>query len=608
MTSISAAITRPVIADAARAFGKAPEDLLADIDKVTTALLATRADKAFGPATNDYGMEGVSLRKPATGEADGDPSSKATFFKLMAELMALLGEVSFSSLMSKLKAYSMRVDAQGQRLAKLGADLEAALVALGEAEQAAAEASGQAEAAEVEARLAREEAQRLRQELDAATPGSPEHDELAARLATAEDRAASLQAKAMDALANAANAVDDWDGVLEHVQQLQSQARPGLAGSEDHIDRVRSTIARKSEALAKLNDLLAQLSQEDLTRQSETIQMQLKAAEEANQKRAREFEAEQQKARDLQEKMGCWGKIIGWAVTVVSLVAAPFTGGASLALAAVGLALAIAEEVTGFSVLGAVLSPVIENVLMPMMKFLTTVFVDVVKGVADLIGAEINEDALNLAATILGAIAAVAIIVAVAVVAKSGASKFMEKFGTEIMKNVAKQIGAMLNAAINVAAKSASKVGTALPEALRTVMKTASARVGHAASEAMKAASKAASKAVSEVGNVFAETPEEAAKRMTYVSDAAAVGMSANQVAQGAGGVAVADMQRKAAVIEGQIMMSFANSKILRDLLQQAVDTFVASNATVENLRQTLSRIIAQDHNTGAFIARQIRA
>jgi len=575
MTSISAAIAHPVIADAARSFGKSPEALLAQIDTATAALLATRADLALEPVTNDHGVESVSLREPATEEPEGGLSSKAAFFKLMAELQALLGEVSFSSLMSKLKAYLARIDGQGQRFAKLGADLEAALVALDAAEQAAAEASGQAEAAEAEARLAREEAQRLRQELGAATPGSPEHDELAARLATAEDRAASLQAKAMDALANAANAVDDWDGVLEHVQQLQSQARPGVAGSEDHLNRVKSTIARKSEALAKLNDLLAQLSQEDLTRQSETIQMQLKAAEEANQKRAREYEAEVQKQKDLQEKMGCWGKIIGWALTAVSVVAAPFTGGASLALAAVGLALAISEEVTGFSVLGAALSPVIQNVLMPMMKFLTTVFVEVIKEVAHLIGAEIKEEALNLAATILSAIAAVAVIVAVAVVAKSAAGKFMEKFGNEILKNVAKNIGAMVPAAVKSASKSASTSLSRIPAVL---------------------------------SKGFAKTPEQAAIRMTYVSDAATVGMSANQVAQGAGGVAVADMQRKAAVIEGQIMMSFANSKVLRDLLQQAVDTFVASNATVENLRQTLSRILAQDHNTAAFIARQMRA
>ncbi|HEY4144852.1 type III secretion system translocon subunit SctE [Pinirhizobacter sp.] len=553
--------------------------MLGSIHKATEALLATRADAALGPSRSQHGVEGVALREPSANtiqaEAEKGLSAKAALLKLLAELQAVLNDVSLSSLMNKLKNHLMRIQSQGSQLAQLGADLEAALAAQDAAAQAGTEAAGMAEAAEAEARMARKEVQRLRQELAAATPGSPEHDALTANLKAAEGHASALQVNAMEALANAADAIDHLNGIQEDVQQLQLQARPGVAGSEDHIGRTQSTISRKTEALAKLNDLLAQLSQEDLTRQSETIQMQLKAAEEANQKRAREYEAEVKKAKDLQEKMGCWGKIVGWVVTVVSVVAAPFTGGASLALAAIGLALAIAEEVTGFSVLGAALSPLIENVLMPMMKFLTDVFVSVVEGVADLIGVDIDKQALNLAATILGAIAAVAIIIAVAVVAKSGASKFMEKFGNEIIKNVAKNMGALVPAAVKSAAKSASQSFSRIPAAM---------------------------------SKAFADTHEKAAIRMTYVSDAATVGMAANQTAQGAGGVAVADMQRKAAEIEGQMMMSFANSRILRDLMQQAVDTFVASNATVENVRQMISRLFAQHHSAGVFIAQQMRA
>ena len=584
MISSSTSVVQPTtanaaIADAARAFGKAPGALLDSIQTATAALLATRADKALGPALNGHGVEGVSLREPtthvATDEGEGKLSSKAAFLKLMVELQAVLGEVSLFSLMSKLKDYLLRIDGQGQKLVQLGAEFEAALAAQDAAAQAATEATGLAEAAEAEARAAREEVQRLRQELAAVTPGSPEHDELAARLATAEGHAANRQANAMEALANAAKAVERLGAAQAQVQNLQSQTRPGLAGPEDHLSRSQSVIARKTEALAKLNDLLAKLSQEDLTRQSEFVQMQLKAAEEANQKRAREYDAEVRKGQDLQEKMGCWGKIIGWALTVVSVVAAPFTGGASLALAAIGLALAIAEEVSGFSVLGAALSPVIEAVLMPIMNFFTELFVDVVKGIADFLGLKIDEDALKLAAIILGAIYALALVIVIAIVAKSAAGKFMEKFGNEIVKNVTKNVVAMVPAAIKTAAKSTSNALARVPAVL---------------------------------SKAFAKTPEQAGIRMTYVSDAATVGMSANQVAQGAGGVAVADMQRQAAEIEAKIMMSFANSKVLRDLLQEVVDTFIRSNANVENLRKILSRVVAEDHNTAAHIVRQMRA
>ncbi len=43
--------------------------------------------------------------------------------------------------------------------------------------------------------------------------------------------------------------------------------------------------------------------------------------------------------------MGCIGKVLGALLTIVSVVAAVFTGGASLALAAVGLAVMVADEI-----------------------------------------------------------------------------------------------------------------------------------------------------------------------------------------------------------------------------------------------------------------------
>ncbi|WP_175648885.1 type III secretion system translocon subunit SctE, partial [Burkholderia pseudomallei] len=64
------------------------------------------------------------------------------------------------------------------------------------------------------------------------------------------------------------------------------------------------------------------------------------------QNRSDEYQAQAKKAEEMQKTMGCIGKIVGWVITAVSFAAAAFTGGASLALAAVGLALAVGDEIS----------------------------------------------------------------------------------------------------------------------------------------------------------------------------------------------------------------------------------------------------------------------
>ncbi|SUG71798.1 pathogenicity island 1 effector protein [Salmonella enterica subsp. enterica] len=54
-------------------------------------------------------------------------------------------------------------------------------------------------------------------------------------------------------------------------------------------------------------------------------------------KKSAEFQEETRKAEETNRIMGCIGKVLGALLTIVSVVAAVFTGGASLALAAVGL-------------------------------------------------------------------------------------------------------------------------------------------------------------------------------------------------------------------------------------------------------------------------------
>ncbi|ELO24253.1 type III secretion system translocon subunit SctE, partial [Salmonella enterica] len=68
------------------------------------------------------------------------------------------------------------------------------------------------------------------------------------------------------------------------------------------------------------------------------------------------------------------GKVLGALLTIVSVVAAVFTGGASLALAAVGLAVMVADEIvkaaTGVSFIQQAPNPIMEHVLKPLMELI----------------------------------------------------------------------------------------------------------------------------------------------------------------------------------------------------------------------------------------------
>lgn len=78
------------------------------------------------------------------------------------------------------------------------------------------------------------------------------------------------------------------------------------------------------------------------------------------------------KAEAASKAAGCVGKILGAVLTVVSVVGAAFTGGASLALAAVGVGLMAADmvvkELTGVSFMEKAMKPLMDNILGPMIQ------------------------------------------------------------------------------------------------------------------------------------------------------------------------------------------------------------------------------------------------
>ncbi|WP_410012225.1 type III secretion system translocon subunit SctE [Sodalis sp. C49] len=160
------------------------------------------------------------------------------------------------------------------------------------------------------------------------------------------------------------------------------------------------------------------------------------------------------KSEALNKTMGCVGKILGALITAISVVAAVFTGGASLALAAVGLALiaadAIGKAITGVSFLEQAMRPLMEGIIQPLISMLS-------KAITNLL-AKLGVDA-NTAAmvgAIVGALVAAALIVAVMVLGKSAGGKIassalgkmiaeaIKKLVPDVLKNLGRQTSAAI--------------------------------------------------------------------------------------------------------------------------------------------------------------------
>ena len=177
--------------------------------------------------------------------------------------------------------------------------------------------------------------------------------------------------------------------------------------------------------------------------------------------KAKEQAEEIRKAEHLNKIMGCVGKILGGIIMAVSIVGAVFTGGASLALAAVGMALLIADpivaKVTGKSITDRVMAPVLEHVIQPIMKFVA----EKIKSFLNDLG--VKDGIANIISTVTAAITVAVIMIAVGVVAKNVASALLKRIVPIMSKVINKVIQKTVPAAVR---RTASKVSTSMSKSV----------------------------------------------------------------------------------------------------------------------------------------------
>lgn len=538
-----------------------------------------RADAASTPPAGTPELrkaDTARLMRAAQQSAGSVPGqSQLTPESVLTMLAMQLSEVVTQENSRSLSAQLELIKARLAQRAATGAELsEAIRVAQALVDAAMGEVSaGQTELAAALQALKQAEAEvaRLEQALVEAPP--EEQEAIRAQLEAAKATVAQQQARVGTATAALAEATAVLDKALGDLESFKGEAdkldptnslRPG--GDEG----ARTNAAKLSELLAMLQEIIGKMNDAKLENDTKLIQDVLKAREAENMRRSQEYQDEVAKAEQAQKKMGCIGKIIGWVVTVVAVVAAPFTGGASMALAGIGLALAIGEEL-GLDVMGKIMEPVMK-LIMELVKAVGNVIGDVLTslGVSSTFADKIKD--------VLGVIAVAAMIIAAAVLSKKFASSMA-------VQQVTKAVTRAVTEAIS----------KALPQIVKSVARSA----GQAVDDVAKALSKA-------VANITGSTADNAALRAGQATKAMHAMQFANQTSQGVGAIIIADMYINAAELKAKIDVGLLDSQIFRDLIQKILQYFMQTNTLVADLFRQMADLQATQDETAKFVTRHV--
>jgi invasin B len=463
---------------AARGFGAQPVQA-AQIEQLTQTMLAQMVQSTHSPGdARPLSSAPPQLRQPQTITPPG-MSPEAALTQLVGELTATLRQGNVAELTARLEQYKARNDSVRVLGEQLGAEFSQAQTASTDALTAASTAAHAAEPLVAQAAQARAEADALELQLNTLSPQDPGYPAAHQAYQHARASADQLGQQAQAALAPleglntaAAQAMAQLQAVEAKIAALPI-VQPALVSMVRQASLTNAAVF--SQLISTLSEVVSQANQAKLDSNSDLAIKQLRAAEKENLRKSEEYQKQMDKAEAAQKTMGCVGKILGWIVTVVSVIAAPFSGGASLALAAIGLALAITSEVTGFSLVGKALEPFTKHVLEPLINALGKAFTSMLES------AGMNAEDAKRVGGILGAVVGAIIIVVVAAVAivlgKAAGSAVIKSLTPALTRAFKDVIPAVVKQVARQAGQLGARLNGAVAKTLGTSVEKVTARV-----------------------------------------------------------------------------------------------------------------------------------
>lgn len=576
-------------AEAAAGFGSVPLQRIQEIDSQVQKLLADAAGERHGtsteaeaphanaPALRKADMPRIvraAMQQASASSAPQTPMTPEAAMTLLAmQLSELITEENGRSLASQLELVKQRLAQRAASAAELSEAIRLAQALVDSAMGEVGTAEGELAAALEALKQAEAEVARLEQALADAPP--EEQEAIRAQLEAARGKAVELQARvdeATKALAEAVAVLDKALGDLEAFKNEADKLDPNGSVSARGDEKARTNAAMLSELLAVLQEIIGAANDAKLEAETKLLQEVLKLREAENLRRSQEYQDELAKAEAAQKKMGCIGKIVGWVVAVVAVVVAPLTGGASMVLAGVGLALAIGEEL-GLDIMGKIMEPIMK-VIMELVKHVGSVIGDVLGAMG------VSSDIVDKIKDVLAVVAVAAMIIAAVVLTKKVA-------GTAAVQQLAKAVTRAVSEAIS----------KALPQILKSVARS----VGQTVDDVAQAISKAAAKATG-------ASADNMATRAGYAMKATHTLQFAHQTTQSVGSIVIADMYIDAAKLLAELEVGLVASEIFRELIQKILEYFIQTKNLVQQLFEQMSNVQANEHATAKYVTHRIGA
>lgn len=377
--------------------------------------------------------------------------------------------------------------------------------------------------------------------------------------------------------------------------------------SEQALTRTAIMIQLITEFIMKMDDVSSDKLKNDL----EINKMQTQARQAEMKRKSDEYEEQVRKAEEAQKTAGCIGKILGGLATAFGAITTIF-GGGGVALMAVGIALMIGDPVvealTGQSLTGMVMDPLMEYVLMPLMNVLS----DIVSTIFDYTPLGLLLNAIDKATganmmdtihTVVTAAVAIAAIVAVAFVAKSAAKFLIEKMSqamtSAIVQTVKAAIAKVINKLIPTLVKNAAKQGSA---ATRAVAAQVSKSIQNVTQSVTKNVTGFLQGSESTILNNLSKI------NMNHIMLANVGVNTSNGIIQSGMSMNIANIQLEAQKALASFQLAQTDFRILSDIITSYLSRFKQDQEQVQRMGLTLSDMLQSQAAAGASVIKNMKA
>lgn len=364
------------------------------------------------------------------------------------------------------------------------------------------------------------------------------------------------------------NSNKEIDNTLSEANSLFSSLRVDIFKfTIDMESRGLEGAAKLAYLMAKMRELLGNTMLEGMSNQREIFQEMQRVAQENAEKRAEEVDDKLRKAEEARKWAAIGGKILGWLAAVAGVVGAIFTGGASLALAAVGIALLAADEIVqatgGKSFMDKIMQPIMDQV-MKLVEFVADIASKLLK---ELGAGEASEMIANVIAAVAVALAMIAAAVVGAKLAGVAGNLMGKVIGEGVKRSINDTIKRITQKVINKSIMQALNKMFA-----QTTKKTTTNTLVKVGTQATELTIKAGSSTMSAALNIHASKLEsDLTKRM-------------------------GDLK-----VINQLM------ELIEQLINQVMDAFISQSKILEELVRKIGEVGQRSLTTGKTITNNIQ-